>query len=95
MAAPSEDPLLRSARREAVAALLVFVLALLVTLTVSYLAGYLHPRETPSFILGFPAWVFWGVICPWAGLIVFGAWFAYRYMKDEDLGRDEDGPDGD
>lgn len=96
---PEEDPVLKSARREAVAALLTFVLAILVTLIVCYYFGYMRPagrpRGAPTFILGFPAWVFWGVILPWIGCILFGTWFAYRYMKDEDLGRDEDAPDGD
>jgi uncharacterized membrane protein YhdT len=89
MYAPPDDPLLKSARREAAWALFVWILALGVTLVTCYLAGYLHPREKPAFVLGFPAWVFWGVILPWAALILVGAWFAYRFMKDEDLGGEE------
>lgn len=91
MPSPSEDPVLKSARREGTAALLFFVLALLVTLVVCYCTGYVRdPKAVPRFILGFPAWVFWGVMLPWAACVAFGAWFAYRYMKDEDLGREAD-----
>lgn len=86
MPPPPEDPALKSARREAVAAILVFAVGLVVVLTLSYVLGYRHPRVTPSFILGFPDWVFWGVILPWAAMIVLGFWFAARFMKDEDLG---------
>ena len=94
---PDEDPVLKSARREAIAALLAFALALLVTLTVCYYFGYMRPagpKEKPGFILGFPSWVFWGVMLPWAGCLAFGTWFAYRFMKDEDLGREVDEGDG-
>lgn len=94
---PAEDPLLKSARREAVVALLFWVLMLLVTLVVCYCLGYVRdPRLNPRFILGFPAWVFWGIMVPWAACIAFGTWFVCRFMKDEDLGREtDDGNPGD
>jgi hypothetical protein len=88
---PGEDPLLKSARREAVAALLFWALTLLVTLTVCYCLGYVRPEKgRPSFILGFPSWVFWGIMLPWAGCLGFGTWFAYGFMKDENLGSEAD-----
>jgi hypothetical protein len=92
---PGEDPLLKSARREAVAALLFWALALLVTLTVCYCLGYLREPKPgpPSFVLGFPSWVFWGIMVPWVACLAFGTWFAYRFMKDENLGAEADEAD--
>ena len=90
-----DDPVLKSSRREASLALLFFALAFVVTLVVCARLGYApDPKPPPRFILGFPAWVFWGIVIPWAASLVFGFWFAFRYMRDEDLGRESDDADG-
>ena len=83
---PSEDPVLKSARREAIAALLLFTAALAYTVTYCVLKGYHRPPESLTFILGMPDWVFWGVLVPWLACSVVAFPFALRFMKDADLG---------
>ena len=38
-----------------------------------------------TFILGFPDWIFWGIVVPWAVCTVVSGLFAFCFMKDEDL----------
>ncbi len=89
-----EDPVLRSSRREAVFVLLLWAAALVYTVGYCALHGYGDSAESLTFILGFPDWVFWGILAPWAVcfLVTFG--FAGFFMKDEDLGaeREEEDP---
>ena len=86
-----EDPVVRSARREAVVTLLIFCAALAYTL--GYCVWHAYGRVEPPtvFYLGFPDWVFWGIIVPWIGCVGISWWFAYRFMTDEpiDSGADE------
>jgi hypothetical protein len=59
----------------------------------SYVAYRSHLEEM-SLILGMPAWVFWSIVLPWALCLLFSVWFCFRFMADDDLGRDRDeGPD--
>jgi len=83
MRATREDPLVRDARREALLTLLAFIAA--ITYTVSYCSvyGYDRPAESLSFVLGFPDWVFWGILAPWAVCVVFGFVMAFVVMRDE------------
>ena len=80
-----EDPLLTSARREMRVAASVWALALTWTITVSTQFGYNRDPETLTFVLGFPDWVFWGIIIPWAACTVTAGWFVFGFMKDEPL----------
>ena len=90
MSQSSEDPILKSARKEAVAALLLFAAALVYTVTYCALKGYHRDPETLTFILGLPDWVFWGVVVPWLACSSIAFPFALRFMKDADLGREID-----
>lgn len=87
---PSEDPVLTSARREAVAAVLLFSGALLYTVTYCAWKGYHRDPESLTFILGIPDWVFWGVLVPWLACFAIAFPFALKFMKDADLGREID-----
>jgi hypothetical protein len=89
-----EDPVLKSSRREAIVALLLYAATFLYTVTYCYVNGYRRPAASLRFVLGFPDWVFWGVVVPWAACILLGVWYPYFFMKDEDLGPAEEG-DGD
>ncbi len=90
-----EDPVLKSSRREAVVALLLFAAACVWTLLYTALRGYGRKAETLTFVLGMPDWVFWGILLPWGASFVAAFWFAYGFMKDEDLGQEKDaGSDG-
>lgn len=83
-----EDPVLRSARREAIAVLLTWVAALTYTVTYCYLHGYGRSLGSLTFVLGFPDWVFWGIVVPWLLCCLLSTWFAFRFIRDEDLGED-------
>ena len=87
---PTEDPLLRNARREALVVLVAFVVAMSYTVTYCALYGYERSIDELSFVWGFPDWVFWGIVVPWAVSLAFSVWFAFCYMSDEHLGDDVD-----
>jgi len=85
MTNPPEDPLLKSARREMLAAATVWAIALSYTVGVCVSFGYGRDPQTLTYVLGFPDWVFWGIIVPWAACTLIAGWFAFGFMKDENL----------
>ena len=42
-------------------------------------------------MLGFPTWVFWGILVPWMACTAVSVWFAFAFMGDEDLGEEPAG----
>jgi hypothetical protein len=90
MSAGREQQLLRNARREARVILVVWALALVWCVSVSYFLGYGRDPDTVTLILGIPDWVFWSVIVPWGFALLFSVWFCFRFMADDDLGEDQD-----
>jgi hypothetical protein len=86
MAGHPEDPLVRAARREALTVALVAALATAYSVGYCTLFGYGRAGEPIRFVLGFPAWVLWGVVAPWAACVLVCAWFSFRFMEDRDLG---------
>ena len=85
----TEDPLVRSARREAVLSLLVWLASLVYT--VGYCALYAYDADRPlTFVWGVPDWVAYGIVAPWATAIVVSSLFAWFVMRDEPLGVEED-----
>jgi hypothetical protein len=92
MSGPSEDPLVRDARREALAVTLVAVLAAAYTLGYCILFGYAREDESVRFVLGFPAWVFWGIVAPWGVCVLICGGFSWWFMRDEDLGVEHEDP---
>jgi hypothetical protein len=84
----TEDPVLRSARREAVVVFLIWLAAMTYTVTYCYLNGYNRSVESLKFVLGFPDWVFWGIVTPWTLCVGFSLYFGHKYMRDEDLGEE-------
>lgn len=93
MARRSEDPVLRSSRREALFVLLMWLGALSYTIAYCSRFGYQRSLDSLTFILGFPDWVFWGVIAPWAVCLLVSFGFATWVMRDEDLEADPVGQD--
>lgn len=89
MTSPS-DPVLRAARREATFTFVVFVLAL--AYTVGYCSQYAYGRTLDSltFVWGFPDWVFWGIVVPWAVVLAITILFCLTVMGDESLGQEVD-----
>ncbi len=90
-----ENRVLHSARREALAALLTWAAALAYTIIYCSKQAYNRDWETMTFVLGFPDWVFYGIIAPWGVCLVLSWWYAFFYMTDEDLGPESAIADGD
>lgn len=88
----SPTTLVASARREAILCGIVFVVALVATITTSVRMGYGDPNTPLEFVLGFPSWVFYGVIVPWAVCTLISGLFSFVIMKDHDLGEAADAP---
>lgn len=80
-----ELPLLKSARREAIGALAIWFSATVYSVGYCTLNGYGRDPKTLTFVLGFPDWVFWGLIVPWGTCTIVASLFAFLFMKDEDL----------
>jgi hypothetical protein len=84
-----EDPALVSARREALLVLAIWVAACVWVLSVSYRYGYHRDAATLTYVLGFPDWVFWGIVVPWSVCTVLCFVLAYFVIRDEDLGEEQ------
>jgi hypothetical protein len=85
-----EDPVLKTARREAIVAVAIWVAAAVWSVGYCTLFGYRRDPATLTFVLGFPDWVFWGVILPWVVCVGLCVWFAYGFMKDAEFGAEVD-----
>jgi hypothetical protein len=85
LSSPLEDPLLTSARREMRITLVLWLLAMAATLGVSLTWGYHRDPKSLTFVLGFPDWVFWGIIVPWAASTVVSMVFSLAFMQDAPL----------
>ena len=91
----SEDPVLRSARREAIVVFITWLCAMTYTVTYCYHYGYGRSLDDLKFVFGIPDWVFWGIVVPWGVCSIVAYWFSYRFMRDEDLGKElEESDDG-
>jgi hypothetical protein len=86
--AGKEQQLLRNARREGWIIMAVWLAALVWTTTVSYLFGYERDVAQIELVLGFPDWVFWGIVVPWGLCLAYSVWFCFVTMADDDLGQD-------
>lgn len=86
---PAEDPLLTSARREMRITLGLWAIAMACTMGVSLTWGYGRDPKSLTFVLGFPDWVFWGIIIPWAASTVIASTFALTIMEDAPLDTDQ------
>jgi len=88
MPQPADDQVLRSARREALVVLAVWIAAMSYTVGYCYLNGYNRSAESLKFVFGFPDWVFWGIVVPWVACAVFSFGFGAIFVRDEDLGEE-------
>jgi hypothetical protein len=85
------EVILESSRREAAFVAGVWVLACLYTVGVCGLLGYpSRPSAPPPLVMGIPNWVFWGVLVPWGVVLALTIWFAFRGMRDVDLGEERE-----
>jgi hypothetical protein len=81
-----EDPLIRHARREALTIALIAILATAYAVGYCTLFGYGRVGEPVRFVLGFPTWVFWGIVAPWGVCVLIAGWFSWWFMSDDELG---------
>lgn len=89
-----EDPVVRGARREALAAFALWLLAMSYTVGYCYLYGYRREPADIRLIGGIPEWVLWGVVAPWSVCTLAAGVFAW-FISDADLGQQFDEPDDD
>ncbi|MFO0953685.1 MAG: DUF997 family protein [Isosphaeraceae bacterium] len=89
----AEDPLLRASKREALAVAGIALLAMAYTMVYCVNYGYGREAEPIRFVLGFPSWIFWGVVAPWTVCTLVCAGFSWWFMEDVDLGA-EGGAEG-
>jgi uncharacterized membrane protein YhdT len=80
-----DNPLLRSARREASWTVAIWFCALVYTVGYCAYRGYGREFDTLSFVFGFPDWVFWGIMAPWGVCYAISALFAFVVMQDAPL----------
>jgi hypothetical protein len=81
-----EDSLLISARREAVLVFTIWLLACVYSIGVCYWLGYNRDVQTLTYVVGFPDWVFWGIVLPWTVCTGLSFVLSYWLIADEDLG---------
>lgn len=81
-----EDPLVRSARREALIVLAILAAAMAWTLGYCSQHAYSGDPEDIELIFGFPSWLVWGVLVPWITCSVVSIAFAFGVMADDPLG---------
>ena len=87
------DPVFLHSRREAIIIVGVWALGLIWSVPYCYFRGYnLSPQEIHT-IWGIPSWVFWGIGVPWLLADLFTAWFCFRYMSIDDLGKEQQIPE--
>jgi len=85
--APQYDPVYLHSLREMLVILLLFSVACVWALCVSFSYGYqAGPDGSVPTILGMPSWVFYSVLLPWLVIDVVACWFCFFYMKNDDLG---------
>lgn len=72
--------------------LLIFLGAMIYTMTYCWLYGYGRAPESVTFVWGIPDWVMWGVFAPWGACYLISIWFSYGFMTDADLGEEQQPP---
>ncbi|HZW30117.1 MAG TPA: hypothetical protein VFF52_05375 [Isosphaeraceae bacterium] len=86
MSRPEEDPVVRDCRRETAVVAVIALVAMAYSVGYCALFGYGRAGEPIHFVLGFPSWVFWGIVAPWGVCVLIAGWFSWRFMSDEELG---------
>ncbi len=84
----SPDPVLQSAWREAMIVFAIWIAAGTWCVTYAALYGYGGTTAEIKFVLGFPEWIFWGLVVPWVTCVARSAIVSQFIMRDEDLGID-------
>jgi hypothetical protein len=80
---PVKDVSLVQTRREAALVLIVWLIACIYSVGYCGLFGYNRPARDIVLVLGFPDWVFWGIVVPWLACTLVSYLIAQFYMRDE------------
>ena len=86
---PRKNVALNSSRREAFISFGIWLGACVYSIGVCYRWGYGRDAATLTYVLGFPDWVFWGVVAPWSVCTALCFVMAYFVIQDEDLGEEQ------
>ena len=84
-----EDPVLTSARREALLVFAIWLTACVYSIGVCYRLGYGRDAAALTYVFGFPDWIFWGVVAPWTVCTVVSFVLSSFVITDEDLGEEQ------
>ena len=87
------DPLVHSSFREALLVSGIWLAAMVWSISVCHLMGYNRSAGELKLVLGFPDWVFWGIVVPWITCTVVSCVFGAFYVRDGDLGTDLENTD--
>lgn len=101
MAEFEEDPIVTSSRREALCFAVLWAATLSYTVGYCYTHGYSRGTDGydrvldgslsgMTFVLGWPDWVFWGVVLPWGICTLISIVFATIVMRDAPLGEERE-----
>ena len=85
----TEDPVLRSARREALIVFGIWLAACIYTVGFCAAFGYERDPATLIFVFGIPDWVFYGVFLPWTVCTILAFIVSHYVIRDEDLGEEQ------
>ena len=60
-----------------------------------YFNGYIDDFDPQNLqtVWGIPSWLFYGIVVPWIAADIFTIWFCFCYMKDDDLGSEQEESD--
>lgn len=89
MNARAEDPVLTSARREALLAFGIWLAACTYSVGFCYRYGYNRDVDSLTYVLGFPDWVFWGIVAPWTVCTLLCLLMSHFVIRDENLGEEQ------
>jgi hypothetical protein len=84
-----EDPVLRSARREALIVFSIWLAACIYTVGFCARFGYERDPATLTFVFGIPDWVFYGIFLPWTVCTILSFIVSNFVIRDEDLGEEQ------
>ena len=84
-----EDPVLTSARREALLVFAIWLTACVYSISVCYRFGYGRDAATLTYVFGFPDWVFWGIVVPWMTCTLLSFVLSQFVISDDDLGEEQ------
>ncbi|MEO1998115.1 MAG: DUF997 family protein [Planctomycetaceae bacterium] len=85
-------PVFLNSRREAYWIFCVWAIGLVWAVPFCYFNGYDETVDVATFstTMGIPTWLFWGILVPWIAADIFTVWFCFCFMKDDDLGGDDE-----